>query len=356
MKNLKKEFPLTAQYTYLNTPSSGLLTETVLDFRTDHDLDFLVMGSLLKDKQDNFMDGVRESVGRFFNCSPGLVALLPNFSYGFNILVEGLSPDSKVLLLEGDYPSVNRPVINRGFEVCYAKIDADLEKNILEMVEKEKPDVLALSLVQYISGILIDLEFIKELKSRFPDLLILADGTQFCGMEAFDFENSGIDALGASAYKWMHAGYGNGFFLFREGVSERISPKSAGSSSDSGRYKEGGGTLIGKLEPGHLDTLSLGSLQAAIRLIDKTGMDKIEAQVQNLKRLAKEALTEKGLLKQKVTDRKNHSSIFNIKGDQKLLEKLLGQQILCTRRGDGIRIGFHYFNTEEDLQKLLKVI
>ncbi|HBT10461.1 MAG TPA: aminotransferase, partial [Leeuwenhoekiella sp.] len=44
MKNLKKEFPVTANYTHLNTAGSGLLSETLLDFRQNHDLDYLVMG------------------------------------------------------------------------------------------------------------------------------------------------------------------------------------------------------------------------------------------------------------------------------------------------------------------------
>ena len=356
MKNLKKEFPVTSQYTHLNTAGSGLLSETVLDFRQSHDLDYLIMGSLLKDKQDSFMTKVREGVGNFFNCAPGRVALVPNFSFGFNTVLEGVPENSKILLLEEDYPSINWAVTSRDFPVCYAKVDENLEENILEVVAREKPQVFTFSMVQYINGIQIDLNFLKELKTQYPDLLIVADGTQYCGVENFDFENSGIDILGASAYKWLNAGYGNGFFLFKEEVQDRIFPKTVGFNSIRGKHKEGMNTLIGKFEPGHQDTLAMGSITAAIQLIKNVGLEIIEERIKALKHKAFESFAEKGLLQEMVKKRKQHAPIFNIKGDEKLYNVLREKGIICSQRGEGIRVSFHYFNTEEDLNKLLKVI
>ncbi len=98
MKNLRKPFPVLAQYLYFNTAASGLLSEKVLEFRQDHDLDFLISGSILKEKQGKLLAQVRESVGKFFNCAPNRVALVPNFSYGFNTLLEGIDKSKKVLL------------------------------------------------------------------------------------------------------------------------------------------------------------------------------------------------------------------------------------------------------------------
>ena len=356
MKNLKKEFPVTANYTHLNTAGTGLLSETLLDFRQNHDLDYLVMGSLMKDNQDKFITKVREDIGKFFNCKMHNVALVTSFSTGFNILLESLPARSKILLLEGDYPSINWPVEARDFEIYYAKIDENLEDNILKAVEKEKPAVLCVSLVQYISGVQIDFEFLKKLKTEYPDLLICADGTQYCGVAPFDFENSGIDILGASTYKWLNAGYGNGFFLFKDAIYDRLKPKAVGFASIRGKYKEAGNTLIGKFEPGHLDTLNFGSLQAAIRLVNKIGQTAITAQIELLKTKALTAFAERNLLDEMVLKRKQHSSIFNIKGDQKLFEKLKQHDIICSQRGTGIRVSFHYFNTEDDLERLLKLI
>lgn len=353
MKNFRKQFPALKQYTYLNSAASGLLPEDVLEFRQDHDLDFLISGSILKENQGKVLADVREGVGKFFNCPPNQVALTANFSYGFNILMEGLDPSCKVLLLENDYPSINWAVEARGFKTMYARLDEHLEENIAEVVERERPDVFAFSLVQYINGIKIDLNFLKRLKQEYPDMLIIGDGTQYCGTEEFDFESSGLDVLGASTYKWMNAGYGNAFFLFKEIVAEKVAPKYMGFGSLQGKYKPQEGSFIGKFEPGHLDTLNFGSLLSAIRFIEKVGLKTIEENIRGLTTEAKKAFEERGLLEQAVVNRKFHSPIFNVKGDDPLFQKLRSNNIICSQRGEGIRISFNYFNTLEDLSILL---
>ncbi|MGB8705023.1 MAG: aminotransferase class V-fold PLP-dependent enzyme, partial [Gillisia sp.] len=195
MKNFRKPFPILQQYTYLNTAASGLLSEKVLEFRQDHDLDFLISASILKEKQGEFLESVRETVGSFFNCAPNRVALVSNFSTGFNNLLEGIDKSKKILLLENDYPSINWAVTSRDFEVVTAKIDENLEQNLEAAFEEHHPDLFAFSIVQYINGIKLPLEFIKKLKTSFPNTLLVADGTQYCGTEIFNFDESGLDIL-----------------------------------------------------------------------------------------------------------------------------------------------------------------
>lgn len=356
MKNFKKQFPLLTQYTYLNTAASGLLPEKVLEFRQDHDLDFLISGSILKEKQGEILAEVREAVGGLFGCSPKRVALLPNFSYGFNILMEGVKAGQKVLLLDNDYPSVNWAVESRGFETFYATIGRNLEKNILEAVSAHRPDIFAFSLVQYINGIKLDPFFLKELKKEFPDMLLFADGTQSCGTEVLDFDSSPLDVLGASAYKWMNAGYGNAFFLFKPEMEDKIAPSSLGFNSLQGKYKPHEGSLIGKFEPGHLDTLNFGSLLHAIKFIKQVGLGVIQERVSNLAKEAKASFEDRGLLDSAVTGRELHSSIFNLTGDDALFSFLTDQKIICSRRGGGIRVSFNYFNDSEDLEVLLRAL
>ncbi|NJW53508.1 aminotransferase class V-fold PLP-dependent enzyme [Salinimicrobium oceani] len=356
MKNFKKQFPLLEQYTYLNAAASGLLSEALLDFRQEHDLDFLIGGSLFREQRNEVFLLARKAVGGLFGCAPNLVALTPNFSLCFNLLMAGIDPSKKVLLLKNDYPAVNWTVTSRGFDVCYAEINEDLEKNIAEAVAKERPDIFAFSLVQYIDGIKMDQEFLKQLKSQYPALLLFADGTQYCGTESFDFSTSALDVLGASAYKWLNAGYGNGFFLFKDHMQELFTSENLEVKELQSRNKPYHGSFIGKFEPGHLDTLNFGSLKVAVDLIKQVGMEEIETRIKDLSKLAKQKLSEKGMLENSVVNRKQHSSIFNIKGDEKLFQKFSGSRIICSQRGDGIRVSFNYFNTEADLDQLLKQI
>lgn len=356
MSIYKKYFPLTKQYIYLNTPASGLLPEPVMEWRQNHDLDFFIQGSLLKINEGEILKEVRKKVGSLFNCAPNRVGLTPNFSYGFNSLLSHIPSTKKVLLLEQDYPSVNWPFRSGGFEVSYAQVLGDLEGEVAAAFAKVQPDIFAFSLVQWINGIKIDQDFLKGLKAQYPETLFFADGTQYLGTELFDFENSALDVVGGSTYKWMNAGYGNAIFMFKEGVAAKVAPETAGFCDLQGEYKAFEGSFLGHFEPGHQDTLNFGSLGAAIDLIHDIGMTTIDKTIKEIAQKAQEALEERGLLESMVAARKRHSNIFNIQGDHALYKRLRKNDILCIERGDGIRVGFHYYNTQEDLDTLLEVL
>ena len=356
MKNFAKLFPILKQYTYLNTAASGLLSLAVMEWRQEHDLDFLIQGSILKENQAKLLTGVREKVGKLFSCKANRVALVPNFSYGFNTLLEGITTHKKVLLLEGDYPSVNWPFESRDFEVSYIKITGTIEEEIATAFAKAQPDIFAFSMVQWLSGIKINHEFLKELKSTYPDTLFFADATQYLGTEVFDFDNSAFDVIGGSTYKWMNAGYGNALFLFKESITDRVALQTTGFNAIQGKYKSQEGSFLGRFEPGHQDTLNYGSLGVAIDVIRQLGMKTIDERVKAINNKAKEAFAERGLISQEIIQRVDHGSFFNIKGDEALVARLREEGILTIARGNGVRVGFHYFNTQEDLDRLLAFV
>ncbi len=355
--NNRKSYPVLNHCIYANTAAYGLLSDELLEWRQNHDLDYLIGGSSMKIESLGLISEARQMVGKFFKCRRDLVALLPNFSLGLNILLEGLDNGEHILLLENDYPSVNWPFESRGFEISYAKIDEKLEKNILEKVRTNAITVLALSLVQWINGIRVDLDFLKSLKNEFPQLLIIADGTQFCGAFAMDFENSGIDVLGASGYKWLLAGTGNGFMLFKDSAKRRFKIKTTGFNSASAVLTAKNTIPFNKnFEPGHLDSLNFGSLKCALGILNDIGMKEISAHNENLSKKASKGFDELGVINKDVSQRNQHSTIFNIKGSNVLFNHLMEENVVCSRRGEGIRLSFHYYNTDEDIDSILEII
>ncbi len=356
MKNLRKELPLLSTTTYLNTASSGLLSHSMLEYRQLHDQMFLNKGSTFRDQQQSFLNNVRETIANFFGNTNGETALVPNFSLGLNTVLHGFQKDNKVLLLDDDYPSINFAVAAKGFEICYAKIDAEVERTIENAIKTHKPDIFIFSLVQYINGIAIDLDFIKNLKLKHPNLLIIADATQFCGTRTFTFNSSGIDILGCSGYKWLLGGYGNGFILFNKGILEKITPKEYKIASDTSNFDSSYTNLTARFECGHLDTFNFGSLKYSLDLLSDIGLSNIEKKINEVSAFAKEKLEALQLLEESVLRRKQHSSIFNIKADYSLFEKLNQDHIITSMRGSGIRISIHFYNTLEDIEKLINAL
>jgi len=357
MQKIIKQFPVLSQYTYVNTATSGLLYDGLLDWRQEHDLDFLIGGSTMKMKSHLLISETRNTIGNFFGCKTNNVALVPNFSIGLNLLLEGMEGKRNVLLLEGDYPSVNWPFENRECNTFYIKVTEALEEDIYNHIKSKKINVLALSLVQWLNGTKVDLEFLKNLKKEFPDLLIIADGTQFFGTDIFNFEDSGIDVVGASSYKWLLGGYGNGFMLFADETAAKFTCRSTGfNSADGDLNGKDKVTFAKQFEPGHLDTLNFGSLNYSLGFLSGIGMEIISDHIKKLSKKAKMEFGNLGLLEDSVVKRKEHSSIFNISANKDLYAKLLEKDVICAQRGNGIRLSFHFYNTENEIDKIVGIL
>ncbi|MFD1769360.1 aminotransferase class V-fold PLP-dependent enzyme [Sphingobacterium suaedae] len=352
----KHLFDIPSSITYLNTPGNGILPKSNRRWREERERRFFDLHGDLRDQQPAFIQSVREDIGKIFKACTTRVFCTPNFSFGYNVLLDRLPSSYKYLLLDEDYPSLNYPIVNRNLNYKTVKIDEHLEQNILKAIREYQPDVLLLSIVQYITGIKIDLAFIRQLKQDNPKLIIIADGTQFLGTEPFHFDQSGFDAVGTSGYKWLMAGFGNGFMLLSEHLTnlmneelhDRPSPKEAMWASKS--------MLQTFFEPGHQDTLSHGTLQQSILFLQETGLENVQKHIHSISAFAHEELAKRNLLLPAVVGRSVRSSLINIQIAPKHYTDLTANDIKCFPRGTGIRIGLHLYNTHWDIEKLLGIL
>ncbi|MCW9036840.1 MAG: aminotransferase, partial [Altibacter sp.] len=97
MEDLRKEFPVLSKYTYLNTASSGLISTSLVQWRHEHDLKLMEDASVFRDTHRSILEEVKREVAHFFDASLHEIALVPNFSFGLNTLLEGLPQKQKVL-------------------------------------------------------------------------------------------------------------------------------------------------------------------------------------------------------------------------------------------------------------------
>ena len=104
---------------------------------------------------------------------------------------------------------------------------------------------------------------------------------------------------------------------------------------------------------GHLDTLSFGSLCFSLNNLSKYGIKKIENKINILSTYGRNRFEEKNLLSDKIERREKHSNIFNIKADDIIHNKLLKHKIICSKRGDGLRLSFNFYNTKDEIDFLI---
>lgn len=354
--NIPATFPILNHYTYLNTANSGILSVELAQWRTKHDQEFIAGGSIFKMNQAYIYDELRGNIGKLVKAKKENVFLTQNFSVGFNNVINGLNKNHRFLILNEDYPSVLFPITSAGFECIQVDINAATEENIIAAIEKHKPTVFAFSVVQYISGYRLNPDFIIKLKAAYPDLLLIGDGTQFCGTTDFDFQSSGLDALITSGYKWLLAGYGNGFTVFSDQLKEQLFEDRKKAIIPAIPFLHGRDYLSLTFEPGHLDSLNFGSLNESIKMLLNLGLDNIEKHNQKLCDKARYELHNRGLIPDFLALQQYPSNIMSLPLAQTTVKKFEEAKIVCSPRGAGTRISFHVYNTDRDLNKLLEVI
>jgi selenocysteine lyase/cysteine desulfurase len=100
----------------------------------------------------------------------------------------------------------------------------------------------------------------------------------------------------------------------------------------------------------------MASLDFAIRELVQHDFQSLVKEKAALSEEVKNQLIANEFLPQWVSERSKHSSIFNIKGGEELFAFLHKHNIRCVQRGSGVRVSFHFYNTENDLNKLLKTL
>ena len=337
-----EDFPLSKKCIYLNTAYVGLMSKGLYDFRRKYDLDYINKGDHVYMSKHQIVNKARISISKFFGSKINQTFVSSNFSSALRSVLEYVPKKANFLVLEEDYPSILNAVKERSFNYHKIPITVDLELNILKLIEEKKIDVIAISVVQWISGFLIDVEFLKKIKLKFPEIIIIGDGTQFLGGHFFNFQDSPFDFIAASGYKWLISGFGNGLFMVSDNFFDYT------KINDS--------ILLDKIFDGHSDLLAIESLNYSINTLQKKDFKFLINKKNETTSILKKSLKELNLLDDFSLFRENHSSIFNIKLNQKQFKFLINNNVRCVKRGSGVRVSVHFYNSIEDIKSFISLL
>jgi len=339
----KEQYPLLTNITYLNTAYVGLMSLNLNKFRRAHEeAYFLNGGDSYKIKADSKLQSMHNNFASFFGLAPDRCFGISNFSSGIRIALSFFPKEMKVMIIEEDYPSLTDAFKERDFKCTMIQMEPNLEEAIENKLKSKSIDILALSIVQYTTGLLIDQDFLIRIKNDYPNLIIIGDGTQFLGAYEFNFDESPFDMVIGSGYKWLLAGFGNGILMISQNLESKF-----GLSSEKMRER---------FFQGHFNILGISSLDFALKQLIHHDFKKLIKKKSVLSQNAKIQLSTLGFLPNWVSERSNHSSIFSIKGGELLFQFLQKKNIRCVIRGKGIRISFHFYNTDGDLNKLISAL
>jgi cysteine desulfurase / selenocysteine lyase len=353
---------------YFNHASTGPVSQRVISAVNAH----LLNASRYKiDDFQTIMRIVQETkndLGSYINCKPERIAFLDNTSNGINIIANGIEwkEGDRILLNNLEFPANVYPFLNlksKGVEVDFVKSvngAASAEDIIAAITPSTR--LVSVSYVQFLSGYRVDLEKIgKECRKR--NIIFVVDAIQGLGALRIDVQKDMVDFIACGTQKWLLGFQGFSFIYVSEELQKKMSPAYMGWLS----VKDAWNLLDFRLDPkdtadvfqtGTLNTLGTFAFNASLKLFSEYGYDNVENNVLNNSEYLIHNLRRIGISPMADFERKYLSGIvtFTHPDAEGVFKKLEKENIICSVREGALRVAPHFYNTEEDIDKLISAL
>jgi selenocysteine lyase/cysteine desulfurase len=365
---IRAEFPVTRRMLYLDSAHQTPLATSVRAALHD----FLAEGNETAGPKPVWLRRVeqtRAKVATLFNADASEIAFTKNTSEGLNIAANAvpLKAGDKVLLIEGDHPNNAYAWLNlqrKGVEVRFVKLNGDIaDAATFAPHVDDRTRAISLSHITFHAGQRHDVASIGKLcKDR--GLYLVVDAMQSVGVVPIDVKAMNISVLAAGTHKGLLVPQGLGVLCVRDGLDE-LQPAYLAMCSmanppadyiarpdDMAVRKD-----AARFEMGNLNLPDIQALDAAIDLINKVGIDKVERHVQSLGDRLIEHLDRLDVRLVGPRTRKDRAHIYVLDLPVAEWSEYFAQnQVRVSPERDGIRISFAMFNTIEDVDRLADII
>ncbi len=288
------------------------------------------------------------------NTSSGLatVAEALRFKEGDNIVVNDLENPANL------YPWMAQK--QRGVEVRIVRgRGGAVQLDDLGKAVDDKTKAVAISHVEWLTGARHDIRAMAEIAHEHGAYLVV-DGIQAAGALKVDVKRSGVDFYADGAYKWLVGCSGAGFLYVREDLIPEIEPLQFGYRSveehdlERPRLKDS----AKKYELGEPSYLSTVGTKAAIEMLLGLGPPAIETRVLKLGQRLYDGLEHLGVTIVSPKEKSMRSGVvsFSTKDPEATFKLLKEKGFYLSLRPAGIRVAADFYNTEEEIDKLLSTL
>ena len=366
LQQIRSDFPIVESGIYVNHAAVGPLPLSVRKAVLERiDMHVHTVGSAWDDSLPIYQEG-RQLAAQLVNSRPENIAWIQNTSDGVSKIASGLDwrPGDNVIVPDREFPSnyfAWKQLAKQGVELRHIESEdgKTLPQNLAKIID-QKTKVVTMSQVQYYNGFKCDIESIGAI-CREHDALLIVDGTQSIGAINLDVTKCQVDALIVSAHKWMLGPLGIGFMALSDRAMERVAVTNIGwlSFSDPFNFAQEKELLpnAGRFEPGTENSAGIFGLTARLRSILALGPDQIEQRIIALTDRLCAGLEARGY---QVTSHRGPGEKSGIvtfthptTEGVTLMERLTQDNIAVSLRAGGIRVSPHYYNSEEEIDRIL---
>jgi cysteine desulfurase/selenocysteine lyase len=362
------EFPVTQRMLYLDSAHQTPLATSVRAALES----FYVEGHEYAGPKPMWLqriEEVRRRIARLIGAEPSEIAFTKNTSEGLNIAANAIpfQPGDNVLMVEGDHPNNAYAFLNlrrKGVQVRFLPLrgeTADAETFASHIDARTR--AISLSHVTFHAGHRFDVEGIGKL-ARQKGIYLVVDAMQSAGVLPIHAGDSGAAIIAFGCHKGLYVPQGLGVLYVRKGLSELVPTYLAAASladppadfiarADNMALRED----AGRFEIGNFNIPDIHALAAALTLIEKLGVDRIAAHVLDLGDHLIRQLDAQGirLVGPRSRAHRSHIYVLDLPGTG-WPEYFARENVRVSPERDGIRVSFGFFNTTDDVDRLIEII
>ena len=305
---------------------------------------------------------VGDQIGRIVGAPAGSTVMHQNVAIAEAVVLSCFLPidpgRNGVVYERGNFPSVRYLYqAHPDLDVVVCEDDAA----IVDAID-ERTLLVPISHVLFKSAEIQDVEPIVR-RAHEVGAHVILDCYQSAGIVPLDVTALDVDFAVGGSVKWLCGGPGNGWLYVRPDLAERLEPTYTGWQAhetpfgfeEEMRYAHGAARFL----TGTPNVPAHYAGTAGYDLIEEIGVDRIRAnslrQTQLLIELADTAGFE--IRSPRSPERRGGAVIVNVPDFAAVHKELMERQILCDFRPDaGIRLGPHYYNTDEELRFVVEQV
>ncbi len=368
---IRNGFPITQHYAYLNHAACSPLPQPGLDALGTYWAEQSTQGTVSEPKYFPIVEAAREKMARLIGADTGEIGWVPNTSTAMRIVAEGLRwrEGDNVIITEGDFPANVYPWLWLSAQGVEARRVAPRDNRLLLDDIAARIDgrtrLVSVSFVQFNTGFRNDLYALGQLCEE-RGVLLNVDAIQGLGALEFDVHGVGVHFMGAGVHKWLMGPQGLGFIYIRKTALQHLDfPITANwrSVENPLDYLNQEQSLVDGASRVEGSTWNLSGLVAFDRILQdvhlKHGSRQIEARIMHLTDILIRGLLSRGLDVVTPLDPKERSGIvcFRVKGDPlDLLARAASEKLVIAVRVGVVRVSPHFYNTEEEIDRLLALM
>jgi len=352
----RDRFPILAETTYLINHSLGAMPAEAEDRLLEYAHTWKTRG--VRAWEEGWWElplTVGDQIGRLIGAPPGTVSMHQNVTLAEAVVISCFGFEGerrRIVYEEGNFPSVRYLYqATRGAEVVVAPDD----EGVVEAID-ERTLLVPVTHVLFRTGRIQDVEAIVG-RAHEVGALVVLDAYQSVGTVPLDVTALGVDFAVGGSVKWLCGGPGAGWLYVRPDLAEALEPALTGwygharpfEFEPEQEYAQGAARFLA----GTPNVPALYAATAGYDMVEEVGIERIRARSIEQTTLLIELLEEAGFEpgSPRETESRGGTVVVKTPAFEAVNAELAARGILVDCRPEtGLRLGPHFFNTDDELR------